>query len=101
MPGDATAAAIDAIEHDVAALRAARGDLRSGCETLRHNIHKLQKCLCAMEGLTAEITDRSEREKLQGQVALLNRLLLLRLCQLSDTERSLQEVLGPVRSRRP
>lgn len=76
-------------------------EARRDCETLRKNINVVQKCLWALEDLAEKIGDRSERERLQRQAALLNRLLLLRLYQLSDIERALQEALRPTRGRRP
>ena len=68
-------------------------DARRDCETLRQNIYTVQRCLSTLEGITADIDDRSARESLQRQMILLNELLLLRLDQLSDTDRLLKETL--------
>lgn len=76
-------------------------EARRDCETLRKNIHTVQRCLCALEDLAEKIGCRSERERLQRQAALLNRLLSLRLNQLSSIEHTLQEALRPTRGHRP
>jgi hypothetical protein len=68
-------------------------DARRDCETLRENIYTVQRCLRTLESISADIDNKSARERLQRQMVLLNRLLLRRLDELSDIDRLLKETL--------
>jgi hypothetical protein len=71
----------------------------STCETLRQGIGTMQRGLETLAGIVGGLKDREAREKLQHQLDLMNKLLLLRLDQLSSIDRLLQVALD--RARRP
>jgi hypothetical protein len=95
---DVTCTEIVVLPFDKARRRLAAA--RRDCEALKQGIQTLQQCLRTIESFAAKIDDGPERETLQGQVESLNRILLLRLHQVSDVEHSLREALRPVRDRR-
>jgi hypothetical protein len=69
------------------------------CETLRQGIDTMQRGLETLAGVVGGLKDCEARERLQHQLDLMNRLLLLRLDQLSSVDRLLQVALD--RARRP
>jgi hypothetical protein len=65
---------------------------RNDCERLRKGIVTVQQYLGVLEVARAEATGQA-RGWLQGQIAHLNTLLIVRRNQLSDANRRLQEML--------
>lgn len=66
---------------------------RRDCKSLQQSIVTMQQCLSALGDLVRNLDDRPQAERLRAHMAELNELLLLRLDQLSLTERLFQEML--------
>lgn len=80
------------------ALRGHLAGACADCETLRKNIHTVREGLGTLESVVADIDDTPARERLQGRMVLLDQMLSLRLDQLAEVDRLLQEALQTVRS---
>ena len=65
---------------------------RSDFERLRQSILTVQRCLRTLE-MALDSMDRPPTRGLQDRMAHLNELLVVRLDQLSHTDRLLQELL--------
>ena len=66
---------------------------RRDCETLQQSVATLQRCLAALGDFLRSFDGAPETERLRAHMAELNELLSLRLAQISQTERLLQELL--------
>ncbi|SFK12062.1 hypothetical protein [Bradyrhizobium sp. Gha] len=66
---------------------------RIDCETLQQSVVTLQRCLGALGDFLRNFDDGPETKRLRAHMAELNELLSLRLVQISETERLLQELL--------
>ena len=66
---------------------------RRDCEMLQQSVATLQRCLGALGDFLRSFDDGPETERLRAHMSELNELLLLRLAQISQTERLLQEML--------
>ncbi|WFU80316.1 hypothetical protein QA645_38435 [Bradyrhizobium sp. CIAT3101] len=68
-------------------------ETRRHCETLRQSVEILRESLKTLENITESVGDLRARERLQFHIAWLHDLFLLRLDQLSETDRLLQKIL--------
>lgn len=66
---------------------------RRDCEMLQQSVATLQRCLGALGDFLRSFDGGPESERLRAHMAELNELLSLRLAQISQTERLLQEML--------
>jgi hypothetical protein len=68
-------------------------DASGDCERLQQSVATLQRCLGTLGDFLRNFDDRPETERVRAHMAELNELLSLRLTQISQTERLLQELL--------
>lgn len=68
-------------------------DTRRDCKSLQQSIATMQQCLDALADLVRNLDDGPEARRLRAHMTELSELLLLRLDQVSLTERLLEELL--------
>jgi ADP-ribose pyrophosphatase YjhB (NUDIX family) len=67
--------------------------VRRDCRSLHQSVATLQRCLEGLGDLIRNLDDGPEAERLRAHVMELDELLLLRIRQLSVTERLLEDLI--------